>query len=166
MYPKSALVAAIALALTWPCTTLAQLAMPNLGAGRQLVSGKPSLTDGNDGAVAEVRSQYFEIPVADFIQRHNLTEFDPRLLVSQLLRRSVSLEGRQQETIAIHYRDQSGMTVVEHTTIGLPDDSLRSLRTRIELKRQQGGWQILWVGSQFQCWAGRGHEDWSKEFCF
>jgi hypothetical protein len=56
--------------------------------------------------------------------------------------------------------------VVEHTIIGLADDSVRSIRTRIELQWQQSSWDIIWVGSQFQCRSGRGHQDWSGELCY
>ncbi|MFP5272299.1 hypothetical protein [Coleofasciculus sp.] len=118
--------------------------------------------------VVDRRSQYQETNVADFIQRNNINDMNPRSLAGQLLSRPESLEGRQQEDIMINYalNRTEDPTIVEYTTIGLADDSVRSKRTRIELKWQQNGWQITWVGSQFQCHSGRGHQDWSKELCY
>jgi len=115
----------------------------------------------------DVRSQYRETDVAEFIQRNNINDMNPRSLAGQLLSRPESLEGRRQEDIRINYALNriENPTVIEYTTIGLADDSVRSQRTRIELKWQQNSWQIIWVGSQVQCRSGRGHQDWSKESC-
>lgn len=46
------------------------------------------------------------------------------------------------------------------------DDSVASTREALELKRgADGGWAIVWVGSQSICQEGRGHQDWSKALC-
>jgi hypothetical protein len=114
----------------------------------------------------QTRSDYREIEVAPFVQRYDLEDRNPREVARQLLERPVSLEGRQQETIAIEYPTGSDeIGAIEHTVIGLADDSVRSQRRRIEMKWQSEGWEIVWVGSQFQCRQGRGHQDWSSELC-
>jgi len=158
---RSSIATAIAVGLSLTPSAFAQPSIPNSANALDLLANNPGWVAKGEG----VRSRYLAIPVADFIQRHNLIETDPRSLASQLLGRSESLEGRQREAIAIEYAGWNGVTVVEYTVIGLPDDSVRSSRTRIELKWQQGDWTILWVGKQFQCHSGRGHRDWSGEPC-
>lgn len=111
-------------------------------------------------------SDYHIIEVSDFRQRNQISAGDPRAIAAQLLSRPESLEGRQEETIEITYpdnRDESA--VVQYTVIGLADDSVRNQRTRIRLSQQASGWEITWVGEQYQCQPRRGHQDWSGEFC-
>ncbi|MGB3694101.1 MAG: hypothetical protein WA865_19455 [Spirulinaceae cyanobacterium] len=113
----------------------------------------------------ELESQYREVEVATFLRNNNIDEINPHSIAQQLLSHPESLEGRQQEGIKIDYGKGNAPTVIEYTIVGLADDSVRSIRTRVELQWQQDDWQILWVGSQFQCSEGRGHQDWSKELC-
>ncbi len=140
---RSAIVSvAIALSVAPAVYTFAQTSRPNLS-----------------------RSQYREIEVATFIQRNNLNEIDPYSIAQQLFKRPESLEGRQQEGIKIKYGKDNAPTVVEYTIIGLGDDSVRGIRTRLEMEWQEDGWKILWVGDQFQCREGRGQQDWSGKLC-
>lgn len=109
---------------------------------------------------------YREVEVSTFLDRHNFDDFSPSAIAADLLDRGASLEGRQREEISIDYgNNPNDRVVIEHTTIGLPDTSVRSQRRRIEMMRQPSGWQILWVGEQYQCQPRRGHQDWSGELC-
>ena len=46
------------------------------------------------------------------------------------------------------------------------DDSVASTREALELKKgTDGGWTVVWAGSQSICHEGRGHQDWSKALC-
>jgi hypothetical protein len=59
--------------------------------------------------------------------------------------------------------------VVVITVSSLEDDSVRDERRRLELARAAGdaggGWTITWAGAVYRCWPGRGHQDFTKDFC-
>ncbi|MGL5833084.1 MAG: hypothetical protein ACRC1Z_07605 [Waterburya sp.] len=48
----------------------------------------------------------------------------------------------------------------------LPDDSVNSIRYRIDFKSEDSQWQMEWAGQQFICQSGRGNQNWSKELCY
>jgi urease gamma subunit len=49
---------------------------------------------------------------------------------------------------------------------GFFDDSVRGSRLRVNVASENGGWVIVGEPIEdFQCWHGRGHEDFSTEFC-
>ena len=60
---------------------------------------------------------------------------------------------------------QARAAVVLVTTVGQSDDSVRDARTRAVLVRGPGGWSVRSAGRQVRCQPGRGHADWSAEFC-
>lgn len=54
------------------------------------------------------------------------------------------------------------------TQLGLLDDSISATRRRLEFAPSPSGdgtWELVWAGSQFVCWPGRGSQVWSSEFC-
>jgi hypothetical protein len=60
--------------------------------------------------------------------------------------------------------------VVLFTRQGLADDSVRSIRYRLEfvptgdpVANEQ--WQLVWLGQQFICAPGRGQQDWGTDYC-
>ncbi len=57
------------------------------------------------------------------------------------------------------------LQVVLFTQVGLPDDSVRGQRHRLEFTPLGTQWQLTWAGRQVQCWPGRGHEDWGSTPC-
>lgn len=73
-------------------------------------------------------------------------------------------EGRKSEDISVAYPTRETAVIV-YTIIGLADDSVGGIRNRIELKRNQNKWEIVWVGEQYKCQLGRGHQDWSDRLC-
>lgn len=62
--------------------------------------------------------------------------------------------------------NNSKQAVVTITQTNLPDDSVKSIRYRIDFKSDQSQWQMEWAGKQFVCQQGRGSQDWSKELCY
>lgn len=89
---------------------------------------------------------------------------DPQALVHALYASSEPVEGHYSEE-AVTLSDTGGAQVVLFTQLGLPDDSVRGTRYRLELLQQSGQWQVIWAGRQVSCWPGRGHEDWGTEPC-
>ncbi len=74
------------------------------------------------------------------------------------------VEGDYTERVQTRTSDPSNQVVLL-TQMGLPDDSVRGQRRRLEFHRQGSEWQLEWVGVQVQCWPGRGQEDWSDAPC-
>ncbi len=124
---------------------------------------------------AEDRSDYREMDLSQFIEGNQLDQMEdqlnPRSLMGVILSRPVSLEGRAEETVMIDYGGPppSEIAVVKHTMIGLPDDSVNSMRYRIEMtwdpQNPDEDWQVVWVGQQFRCQQGRGQQDWGSDSC-
>ena len=48
---------------------------------------------------------------------------------------------------------------------GLLDDSVRSVKYKLTLKKVDSIWIIKDAAKTFKCWKGRGHEDFSAELC-
>jgi len=74
------------------------------------------------------------------------------------------VEGNYSEQVEL-LSETATQQVVLFTQIGLPDDSVRSQRHRLEFEPQGSDWELTWVGQQVQCWPGRGHEDWGTDPC-
>lgn len=59
--------------------------------------------------------------------------------------------------------DRAVVTVTED---GLADDSVRALRFVLEVERRaDGSWRLLSAEWSQRCWDGRGHQDFTPEFC-
>ncbi len=65
------------------------------------------------------------------------------------------------ETLRRHGR----VVVVMVTLADAADDSVRDQRTRAVLVRRADGWHVHAAGQQVRCQPGRGHAEWSAEFC-
>jgi len=62
--------------------------------------------------------------------------------------------------------DEEGTSATASLTLGLLDDSVRSLRYRLELSRREDGtWTIESASWAQRCHEGRGHQDFSPELC-
>jgi hypothetical protein len=74
------------------------------------------------------------------------------------------VEGLVKEDVEIDTSNPERATVTIAQT-NLPDDSVNSIRYRIDFKREDSQWQMEWAGQQFICQPGRGNQNWSKELC-
>lgn len=115
------------------------------------------------------RADFQAIDVQEFISSHRIRVSTPKAVAVQLFRHEEGEEeGRFSEEISVEYPEgfPFGETAtIVHTILGLADDSVRGIRYRIELKRKQNKWEIIWVGEQYKCQPGRGHQDWSSVLC-
>ncbi len=82
----------------------------------------------------------------------------------QLFSNEEEQEGRKSEDILVTYPTRERSAIVQ-TVVGLADDSVGGIRHRIELRRTSNKWEIVWVGRQYKCQPGRGHQDWSGTLC-
>ena len=110
------------------------------------------------------RFNFQVVNIQEFISYARITATNPKAVASQLFRGLEDEDGRNYEEISITY-SREGTSVILYTLIGLADDSVRASRHRIELKRNQNQWEIIWVGRQFKCQPGRGQQEWSGIIC-
>lgn len=89
---------------------------------------------------------------------------DPLAVAQDLFGMTEAVEGNYSESAEL-LSETDEQQVVLFTQVGLPDDSVRGQRHRLEFEPQGADWQLTWAGLQVQCWPGRGHEDWGTAPC-
>ena len=94
------------------------------------------------------RSDFREIKVQDFISSKQIKDFNPKSVAVKLFSSVEEGEGRRSEDISVNY-PTTETAVIVHTIVGLADDSVNGIRNRLELKRNQNRWEIIWVGEQY-----------------
>ncbi|WP_414586988.1 peptidoglycan-binding domain-containing protein [Scytonema sp. PCC 10023] len=110
------------------------------------------------------RADFRVINVQEFISSNRIRVSTPKAIAVQLFSKSEEEEARKSEDISVAYLTRETAVIV-YTIIGLGDDSVAGMRNRIELKRNQNKWEIVWVGEQYKCQPNRGHQDWSGSLC-
>lgn len=118
------------------------------------------------------RSDFNELPLETPLDPsrgppNGATGSDPARLVLDVVGAGAELPPHQRLEITFASGESKTAAVAVFSEVGLSDDSVRGIRYRVELSRPQRGdpWRIDWVGSQFSCWPGRGHQSWRKEPC-
>ena len=120
---------------------------------------EPSGSAGSDADPGRAAFESVPLPSAN-----TTSGADPLILVQELYGASEPVEGNYSEQVeTLSSSDQ--LQVLLFTQLGLPDDSVRGMRHRLELEPQAGLWTLTWAGRQATCWPGRGHEDWSTQPC-
>lgn len=94
----------------------------------------------------------------------NLVGPDPMTLARELYGIREPVEGNFSEVPEL-LSETATRQVVLFTQVGLPDDSVRGERHRLEFVPQGDEWKLSWAGRQVQCWPRRGHQDWGTEPC-
>lgn len=92
---------------------------------------------------------------------------DPLAMAFQLRQHTGELVGSEQLKVTYSAPDRA---VVESVVRGLPDDSVRAIRTRYEFApaestQGQPTWQIVRVTQQNKCQPGRGSDKWTADLC-
>ncbi len=132
----------------------------------RLVSQRPF---GNPSVQA--RSGYAVVPLSQVPAVHRRPSADPKAtaIAAFGIPENQPIEGNFQQTVSV---DESNPTqrVVTITQTNLPDDSVQSVRYRLEFSSVQSAsgeslWRMTWVGRQQICRLGRGAQDWSAEVC-
>ncbi len=119
---------------------------------------------GAASAQSNPRSGFGTIKVQEFISSNRIKVTIPKAVAVQLFSNLEEQEGRKSEDISVAYPTRETAVIV-HSIVGLADDSVGGIRNRIELRRNQNKWEIVWVGRQYKCQLGRGHQDWSSSLC-
>ncbi len=110
------------------------------------------------------RADFQVINVQEFISSNRIRVSTPKAIAIQLFSNLEEQEGRKSEDISVAYPTRETAVIVQ-TIVGLADDSVAGIRNRIELKRNQNKWEIVWVGRQYKCQPNRGHQNWSSSLC-
>lgn len=88
---------------------------------------------------------------------------DPSQLALEAFGTQEPVEGDYRESVVVEQGENSrAVTLILEN---LPDDSIRSLRYRLEFVPAGEEWQVDWIGVQTACRPGRGSEEWSAEPC-
>ena len=115
-------------------------------------------------AQSNPRSGFQVIKVQEFISSNKIKVTMPKAVAVQLFSNLEEQEGRKSEDISVAYPTRNTSTIV-HTIVGVADDSVGGIRNRIELRRSQNKWEIVWVGRQYKCQPNRGHQNCSSSLC-
>lgn len=113
------------------------------------------------------REGYQAIALSKLGKGDNLVGSDPKAIALRLFSNTEPERGKSEITVETNY--PSAVALV--TQMGVADDSIRSIRYRIEFTATSNTvpadqvWSLVWAGSQFKCQPGRGHQDWSTELC-
>jgi len=73
-------------------------------------------------------------------------------------------EGQAVEQLSVELLTRN-TAVATVSQLGLADNAIAARRYQIEYVQRKGRWVIDWIGIQWKCWPGRGHQDWSTELC-
>lgn len=109
-----------------------------------------------------IRADYAPVDLSRFEPPATLGD-SPIAMATDAFAAEVLEEGRYSEEIESDIGQ--ARAVILFTQNNLADTSVKDMRYRAEYVKLTEQWQLVWVGSQSRCWEGRGHQDWSKEFC-
>lgn len=111
------------------------------------------------------RAGYRVVNVKQFVSQNSISALNPNQAAVKLFADAEEAEGRSAESLNIKY-SRANTAVILITKEGLGDDSVRSLRKRIEMRRTANGkWEVIWVGEQYKCQKGRGSQTWTAKLC-
>ncbi|WP_446365222.1 hypothetical protein [Coleofasciculus chthonoplastes] len=113
------------------------------------------------------REDYRSIDLSQQADRMSLTGSNPNAIALSAFGNTES--NTDSATVDVSY-PQPDQAIVILTQTGLKDDSVQDIRYRVEFQKNPSAqaneqWQMIWAGSQFKCYPGRGHQDWAPELC-
>jgi len=121
----------------------------------------------NQGSdTAAERAKYKSVPLDKITNTKALIGTDPKAMAVSAFG---EIESRSKDVQV--EQSQLNKTVVTITQTGVADDSVGGIKYRVEFTpttesaQTNKQWKIVWAGSQYKCQVGRGHQDWSTEYC-
>lgn len=117
--------------------------------------------------LAANREDYRSIDLSQLADRTSLTGSNPNAIALSAFGNTES--NTDSATVDVSY-PQPDQAIVILTQTGLKGDSVQDIRYRVEFQKNPSAqaneqWQMIWAGSQFKCYPGRGHQEWSPELC-
>ncbi|MEO0488171.1 MAG: hypothetical protein AAFZ49_01270, partial [Cyanobacteria bacterium J06659_2] len=127
---------------------------------KDLDSDEPQIIDPSILSSPSDRSLYAPTDLPDGVSSIGP---DPSQIALEAFGSKEPMEGDYRESVVIEQGNNSrAVTLILEN---LPDDSIRSLRYRLEFVPAGEEWQVDWIGVQTSCRPGRGTEEWSAEPC-
>jgi hypothetical protein len=111
------------------------------------------------------RQEYEAINLKKLPVGTSLIGSNPQAIAIAVFGMKEPIEGKFRQTVELS-QASNRRAVVILTQLGLPDDSVRGLRYRLEFQREgTSRWRMIWAGRQQSCRPGRGHQDWRRTPC-
>ena len=111
------------------------------------------------------RNDYIPVEIEKISDDVPLTGINPSKIALAVFGLKDDVEGNFQEELTANTNNPN-QVIVTLTQMGLPDDSVRGIRYRIEFIPKDNQWHLVWAGWQQMCWSGRASQDWTTEQCF
>lgn len=123
---------------------------------------------GDASTIVLDRDGYTAIDLEQLPASVSLTGDDPKAIALAAFGTKEPIEGQFEQEVLVT-TETAQQVIVTITQLGLPDDSIKGLRYRVEFQPEtaSGGsqWQMIWAGRQQTCQPGRGSPDWTKDPC-
>jgi len=75
-------------------------------------------------------------------------------------------EGEGNETMELQETMlEDGYTELVLINDNIADESIRARKVVMELRKNGDSWKVISIKQNWQCWSGRGHENWGVEDC-
>ena len=111
------------------------------------------------------RQEYAAIDLKKLSVSTSLIGSNPQAIAIAVFGIKEPIEGKFRQTVELTPAGDRRAIIIL-TQLGLPDDSVRGLRYRLEFQREGTSlWRMIWAGRQQTCWPGRGHQDWRTDSC-
>ena len=111
------------------------------------------------------RNEYIPVEIENISEDIPLTGKNPSKIALAIFGFKNDVEGNFQEELTVNTNNPNQL-IVTLTQMEIPDDSVRSIRYRIEFIPKDNQWHLVWAGWQQMCWPGRGSQDWTTKECF
>ncbi len=132
-----------------------------IGSGLSLIGckGKSSQTN-----LRQERNNYIQVELDKIPADVPLTGTNPSEVALAVFGFKDAVEGNFKEELTAKTNNPA-QVIITLTQMGLPDDSTRGIRYRLEFIPKDNQWQLAWAGRQQMCQPGRGSQDWTTEQC-
>ena len=140
--------------------------------GLSLLFSSCSLLGKSSKQFLDDRSEYREIDLQPLSSATSLVGNNPEAIALKTfgISQNANSESITQETVSTS-QDSPSNFIVSITQIGLPDDSIKGIRYRLDFVRHnetssKPEWQMIWAGQQFICQPSRGEQNWTANYCY
>ena len=114
--------------------------------------------------LTQERNNYIPVELEKIPADIPLTGANPREVALAVFGFKDVVEDNFQEELTTNTKNPD-QVIITLTQNGLPDDSIRAIRYRLEFIPKDNQWQLIWAGRQQMCQPGRGSQEWTNEQC-